>query len=69
MIRVQIVTEILFKDHADLDGYLTSPELERVTGFAQEIRIAQRTKKPYVFSTPRLDYGAVVKSEITVDEV
>lgn len=68
MITVKVVTEIAFKDQVSLDRFLNNDDAAKITGFADEIRIAQKTKRPYTFSTPRLDYAMVAKSFIAVEE-
>lgn len=69
MIYVSVHTIMQFDSESDLEFYLSSDQAAQITGFAEEIKNAWRTDKPYIFNTPRPKYGAVVKSEILVGTI
>lgn len=68
MIEVTVTTKMQFKNSAELQCYLGSNSEAQITGFSKEIKTAWKTGKPFVFTTPRPDYGCVVLSEITVSD-
>ena len=67
-IEVSVHTVMVFDSATKLEDYLASNVQARIIGFAEEIRQAWRSGEPFVFTTARQNYGAVVKSDITVRE-
>lgn len=65
-IRAKVTTEILFENRDLFFRYLRSDKESQITGFADELREAYHSGKPYIFETVRQEYGSVVTSNIIV---
>lgn len=69
MIRAEVRTVLEFKTEEDFRRYLKCDQEAIITGFANELREAFKTGKPFEFTTPRPEYGEVVTSYITASRV
>lgn len=69
MIRVTVITDMIFDNEAQLNAYLRSDSVAKITGFASEIRQAVASGQPIAVNTARPEHGTVARSEIRASKL
>lgn len=66
MIELEVKTVMKFDNEDMLRAYYTSREVNQITGFAEEIQTAFRTKEPVEVTTPRSEWATRATTTVRV---